>query len=165
MTDLNSPQEQTLPVAPRPGDGADPEDKSEVVWTRDALIVFWDFLKSIREAGRLGALSLSFHAVPPASAPSMEPFSYVGSHKQTTIAGSSSVSSIIPTSIIDGPLSVGSPLRMVDHIKVYHDAQYTQAVRTILRAWSYQKEGQKIRLLKEARLVLVDERSRGLLIC
>lgn len=161
--DHSSP-EQCLPVAPKPTDDTDPTT-SELVWTRDALIAFWEFLKGLREAGRIGPLSLSFRAVHPPTTPSMEPYSYVGSHKQTTGPSGipSSMSTVIPTSASTGPAAV--PLQLVDHVKVYHDAWYTPTVRAILRAWSYQKDGQKIRLLKDARLVLVDERSRGLLIC
>ncbi|KAI0767255.1 hypothetical protein C8Q74DRAFT_1449429 [Fomes fomentarius] len=158
-----SSTEQCLPVAPKPPGDTDPV--SELIWTPDALVAFWEFLKGLREAGRIGPLSLSFHAVHSLTTPSMVPYSYVGSHKQTTGPSgiSSSMSTIIQPSASTGPAAL--PLQLVDHVKVYHDARYTQSVRAILRAWSYQMDGQKIRLLKDARLVLVDERSRGLLIC
>ncbi|TBU39676.1 hypothetical protein BD309DRAFT_969171 [Dichomitus squalens] len=149
------------PAAPRP-DGI-----LELAWTKDALRQLWDVLKGLRVAKNLGPLSLSFHVVPLGNAThSMEQYSYAGSHKQTTPSrpGSSPVSPpAAPESSASCPPP--SPLREVDHFKVYHDAPYTKAVRNALHGWSYHKGDQKIRLLKGARLVLVDELSQGLLLC
>ena len=55
----------------------------------------------------------------------------------------------------------------VDYIKINHDAPCRLYVRNALDAWSYEFEGtngcvKKIRLLKGARLVLVDACSRGI---
>lgn len=138
------------------------------MWTTDALKQFWDVLKSLREAGHLGALSLSFYTIPSATTVgSMEQHSYVGSHQQTIPSRNSS-----PVTLADHPTSSAtelgpprSPLRAVDHFKIYHDAPYTKVVRSALHGWSYRNGDQKIRLLKGAKLVLVDERSKGLLIC
>ncbi|KAI0753314.1 hypothetical protein C8Q80DRAFT_1095787 [Daedaleopsis nitida] len=156
----SSPVDQQLPIAPLVSGES---SILEVTWTRVALMAFWNVLKGLREAGHLGPLSPSWYAVPAPAAPSMQPYSYVGSHKQATMSTSAALSSIVPAEIsAEVP---GSPLRMVDHIKLYHDARYTQGVRNILDAWSYKKDDKKIRLLKGARLVLVDERSRGILMC
>lgn len=59
-----------------------------------------------------------------------------------------------------------SPLSVLDHIKVYHDAPSAMHVRNALDVWAYIVPGQehKIRVLKHARLVLVDERAKGVLI-
>ena len=163
-----SPESPTQESPKPPAEG---HPDSELIWTREALVEFWAFLLQLRNAGNCGPLSLSFHAVPSQSTPSMEPYSYVGSHKQTTVSMSTSrsMSSLVPGSAhglpTAGASSIGSPLRMVDHIKLYHDARYTPDIRFILRAWAYKKEGQKIRLLRDSRLVLVDERSRGILMC
>lgn len=138
---------------------------SKLTWTRGSLNDLWSTLKDLRECGRFGPLSLSFHAtVRTGLTDSMEHYSYFGSHKQTTISMSTSVSSDMPA---DEPQqrNTGPPLSAVDYIKVYHDAKYTKNLRAVLRAWSYRKAGQKLRLLKEAKLVLVDELSRGLVIC
>ena len=52
---------------------------------------------------------------------------------------------------------------MVDYIKVNHDAPCRLYVRSALDAWSFQAgDTEKIRLLKGARLVLVDSCSRGI---
>ncbi|KAI0718593.1 hypothetical protein C8T65DRAFT_80918 [Cerioporus squamosus] len=138
---------------------------SELMWTRDALKDLWNTLINVRELGRFGPLSLSFHvALPAALASSMERISYVGSHKQTTISMSTSMTSNVYVG--EPPLrNTRSPLDGIDYIKVFHDAKYTQSLRAVLRAWSYKKAGQKMRLLKEAKLVLVAERSQGLVIC
>ena len=124
-------------------------------------------LKELCDARNLGPLSLSFHAVPRATAVhSVEEDSYAGSHKQTT----PSQLEPTPPSPAAAPESVApchppSPLPAVDHFKLYHDAPYTKLVRNALHGWSYRKDGQKLRLLKGAKLVLVDELSRGLLLC
>ncbi|RPD61551.1 hypothetical protein L226DRAFT_461455 [Lentinus tigrinus ALCF2SS1-7] len=138
---------------------------TELIWTRDSLNDLWNVVKTLREGGRFGPLSLSFHvAMPAALASSMEQYSYVGSHKQASTSISISLSSSL--SIYEPQTQHNRlPLRAIDYIKVYHDAKYTMNLRTVLRAWSYEKAGQKIRLLKEAKLVLVDELSRGLVIC
>jgi hypothetical protein len=71
----------------------------------------------------------------------------------------------------------------VDHIKVYHDVEYAMLLRNVWDAWGFlpQVKGaevvidqnkwaggdaklKKIRILKGAKLVLVDERSKGVLL-
>lgn len=77
--------------------------------------------------------------------------------------------SIVPTS------STVTSLASVDHLKIYHEAPNSMHVRNALHAWSYVAphfEGgvvasgkpQKIRMLKGAKLVLVNEKSKGILI-
>jgi len=75
------------------------------------------------------------------------------------------------------------PLSSVDHIKVYHDVEYAMFLRNVWDAWGFslQAEGvegvldqdrrgesgtkmRKVRVLKGAKLVLVDERSTGVLL-
>ncbi|TFK89530.1 hypothetical protein K466DRAFT_486656 [Polyporus arcularius HHB13444] len=158
--DAGSPVDDQLPCV-----NSDSSGGSELVWTRDALNDLWNTLKNVRESKRFGPLSLSYHvAMPPALASSMGQYSYIGSHKQTTLSMSSSATS--NPSLDDPPSRItGSPLQAVDHIRVYHDAKYTQSLRMVLRVWSYKRAGQKVRLLKEAKLVLVDEYREGLMIC
>ena len=74
---------------------------------------------------------------------------------------------------VDVPLQ--EPLSDVDHIKVYHDTANTMYVRNILDAWSYEENinimsssvdilrGKKIRMLKGAVLVLLNEKSEAIL--
>jgi hypothetical protein len=60
----------------------------------------------------------------------------------------------------------------VDHVKLYHHAPNAMYLRNALHVWAYQADApieggekpEKIRLLKGARLALVDERSKGILI-
>jgi hypothetical protein len=65
------------------------------------------------------------------------------------------------------------PLTSVDHFKVYHHAENAMYVRNVLDAWGFPApldgdgamgKMRKIRLLKGAKLVLVDEKSNGVLI-
>lgn len=72
------------------------------------------------------------------------------------------------------PVLARMPLALIDHIKIYHDTRFTMAIRNILDAWRFDAvEGttatgepniKKIRILKGARLVLLDERSKGVLV-
>ena len=65
-------------------------------------------------------------------------------------------------------------LKAVDHIKVYHEVGYAMFIRNVLDAWGFggENEGEgtiktktkKTRVLKGAKLVLVDARSKGVLI-
>ena len=58
----------------------------------------------------------------------------------------------------------------IDYFKIYHDADKSMLLRTILDIYALQvKDGQgmvvdKIRVLKGAKLVLVDHLSQGMLI-
>ena len=55
-----------------------------------------------------------------------------------------------------------------DYIKVYHDARFAMVIRNVLDAWGYlpseEKEGNKVRVLKGVRLILVNDRSGGILV-
>jgi hypothetical protein len=77
-----------------------------------------------------------------------------------------------PEPIITSP-SLPSYISNVDHIKVYHEASNAMHVRGALYAWLYPplprgpkdtNRSQSVRPLKGASLVLMDERSRGILI-
>ncbi|KAF6751668.1 hypothetical protein DFP72DRAFT_1172079 [Ephemerocybe angulata] len=58
----------------------------------------------------------------------------------------------------------------VDYIKVYHEAGKSMVLRTVFDVWAFQvkdgsgKVGERIRVLKGAKLVLVDHLSKGMLI-
>lgn len=62
----------------------------------------------------------------------------------------------------------GARFRNIDFFKVYVDAPYTPKMRDLLHAWRYEctvgGEMVRWRLLRGARFVLVDERSRGVLV-
>ena len=138
----------------------------DILWTHEALVSFWEFLQTVRTIQNHGPLGLSFYAVslPNPAASSAEQQSYAGSHKLTTQSVSTGlIQAASPWS--SASKGASPPLRAIDHFKIFHDARYTYAVRNILYLWSYRKGGQKIRLLKGAKLALVDELSRGILVC
>ncbi len=62
----------------------------------------------------------------------------------------------------------GARLRDTDFFKVYVDAPYAPKMRDLLHAWRYEctvgGETVRWRLLRGARFVLVDERSKGVLV-
>ena len=136
----------------------------DIVWTRAALLAFWDFLHSARATGNFGPVTLSFEALPPPLVQtSTEQGSYniAGSHKLTTPSASLHPPANDPSG---GSISSHPLLRNTDHIKIFHDGRYTQAIRNILHFWSFRCDERKISLLKGAKLALLDERSHGILL-
>jgi hypothetical protein len=125
-------------------------ERREISWTRLAVTQFWEFLIAVQESCKLGPISLSLEVARPLSAGG------VGE-----VAG-------------DKPLSAS--LSTIDHFRVIVNMQYAMYVRTVLDAWSYKHQDAakgdlpltskpgKVRLLKGATLLLVDNISRGLLI-
>ena len=138
-------------------------DNLTLVWTTDALRDFWGFLKNLKDAGNLGPLSVAFHGATTVDSSSSIGQSHFGSHGQESGPQFSARSSAPQSGTDSEELSVS--LHQCDHFRVYHDARYTRVLRNVLRAWSYQKNGQKIRLLKGAKLVLLENRGNGVLLC
>jgi hypothetical protein len=141
ITLASSPSENpSFLVPPQPE-----AENREIIWTHASLIDFWGFLLAVREANTLGPLALSFHA-----------------------------------SVSNNP----RPLLLleVDHIKIYHDAVCAMLIRSVLDAWAYptaqvnrdrnadnaapdnRTRTNKVRVLKGTKLVLLDERSNGVLV-
>ena len=146
-----------------------------IKWTHPSLHSFWTFLLSLKATHNVGALGLSFHAArPPAptsqAASTLNPTSLGGGRQAIT---ESNTTSGQPTSAGTAmqPPRARLVLSNVDYIKVYHEAQYAMYVRNALHIWSYAIQSasestkpDKVRVLKGARLALVDERSKGILI-
>ncbi|KAF5384278.1 hypothetical protein D9615_003359 [Tricholomella constricta] len=151
---------------------SNPSTGDPISWTHSSVKSFWAFLLHVRENGTAGAIGLSFHA------------SRNGTRMSQVI---NTVSSTLPGaeyqqdsahSVATGAVSIATTappprivLSNVDHVKVYHDASIAMHLRNILHLWSYAVPTEiqsqaltKIRVLKGAKLVLVDERSRGILI-
>lgn len=130
-----------------------PGNTDEILWNTETLRQFWSFLNSLRKARTFGSVALSFHCGP-------------------TNQG-------VPTSTSDStrPLtSSDGPVRHVDHFKIYHDAPVAMSLRTILDSWYWEpakddtsantsrSRRNRVYVLRDARLVLLDEASRGILI-
>ncbi|KDR77294.1 hypothetical protein GALMADRAFT_225410 [Galerina marginata CBS 339.88] len=134
-----------LPIPPTPG------SPDRVSWTEASLRGFWQFLLDLRNVGSLGSLGISFHAA---------------RDKPSQASKFSASDSILTPSraTLDTSLNPSSQTSMVDYIKVYHDAPKALYVRYALDIWQYRKTSgdDKIRVLKGARLVLVDEASQGI---
>lgn len=149
---------------------------SDIVWTYSSFRQFWTFLRSCLETrgSATGPLSLSFCArSDPAELQRMSvssPISvYLPANRETEITPSGPSSSLPIASASNGRLS------NIDYVKVYCDAPRAMSVRRMLREWVY--EGglhagdptrrytmEAVRILKFAKLVLVDERGVGVLI-
>ncbi|OSD00460.1 hypothetical protein PYCCODRAFT_1469353 [Trametes coccinea BRFM310] len=135
---------------------------SSIKWTEQSLLEFWDFLQGLRDAGNFGALALAFNV---AHALSVAPFLSPSSHREPPnrlppVADAHA--SCTPTT---EQSERGSMVGQCDYIKIYHDTRYTHGLRTLLQAWFYRTDGTKTQPLKDAKLVLVDARGKGLLVC
>ena len=140
----------------------------DIIWTRAAVSAFWDFLQTVRATGNHGAIGLSFHAARPIGPHSttddtLDTWARVGSHKLTTQTGSTSDTSAEQD--VETYAGRRPKLDETDHFVVFHDVAYSWAIQTLLRLWSYREGEAKIRLLKGARLALLDNIGRGMLIC
>ncbi|KAJ7481718.1 hypothetical protein FB451DRAFT_1030618 [Mycena latifolia] len=132
----------------------------EIVWTAPALSSFWSFLLYIRD---IHALGLSFHVSQYFSSNSQPTYSEISGMGAQPLSLNSGAAPMVSSS----HQGLGTvPLNFLDHIKVYHDAANSMRIRNILDAWAFEpgKAQQKIRLLKGARFVLLDERSKGILV-
>jgi hypothetical protein len=109
-----------------------------IQWTAREVVAFWEFLSALREGGQVGPISIAFCASTP-----------TGHLPETAL----------PT-----------PLDGMDYIKIYQDAQAAMLVRNALDLWGFAdpttpEKTRKRRVLKGARLVLVDELDEGVLVC
>lgn len=156
-------------------------ESGEIIWTQTSLVSFWNFLLTLRQANTLGPLSLSFHAAP--SHPHSHAYSLSSPEYSLSSKGDDTGRNVLRSDSDDGAHLCRIPLLAVDHIKVYHDVEYAMLLRNVWDAWGFlpQVKGaevvidqnkwaggdaklKKIRILKGAKLVLVDERSKGVLL-
>jgi hypothetical protein len=152
----------------------------EMVWTQPAVCSFWEFLLQLREAGVLGPLALSFQPAvepPPSLTPTpAPPYSLTGLATPPEEPAQASQRSLHFNSRTgDDPRST---LRKADYIKITLDAPFALYVRNALDAWWFSESdssGQshalpghikkRNRILRGAKLVVVDEQGQGVLTC
>jgi hypothetical protein len=138
----------------------------QISWTQGSIVKFWDFLLRLREVGKLGPLGISFNCslqsrISPVT-------TNVVVDQQVHIDLNVTTTPTIDTVPYPQETCSNLNLSMVDYIKVSHDVPCRLYVRSALDAWSYEVRDtdgrcvKKIRLLKSARLVLVDACSRGI---
>ncbi|KAJ7031572.1 hypothetical protein C8F04DRAFT_1109799 [Mycena alexandri] len=144
----------------------DPNTHEEIVWTTGALASFWSFLRLIRDKNTGGSLGLSFNVAHHVSSsnnsqPSYTELSGMGAQPQPFYTQDTGGASSVVSSVRQ---LAATPLTFLDHIKVYHDAVNSMQVRNLLDAWAFEAGGDKIRLIKTSRLVLLDERSKGIIV-
>ena len=136
---LDSPQDPPAPSNTQ---------MNEFTWTTSSVRKFWEFLIGIREARNIGSLGISFHA-----APSSSPFPERSSRATRNVT----------TNTTDIGLCEVY-MSSVDHFKIYHDWPRSSQLRNVLHAWSFESKGNKYRLFVGAKLVLLDNKSRGVMI-
>lgn len=129
--------------------------KGSIVWTEPSLRQFWEFLLELRNSSTLGPLAISFHT----SQRNRRSLSIVD---HPTRLLHPQAQGVAPAS----PQARRSSLLAVDYIKIYHDFQRRSHLRSALHIWSYKipATSQKVRLFQDARFVLVDDVSQGILI-
>jgi hypothetical protein len=120
-----------------------------VQWNPASLVKFWQFLLALRNSGSLGALGVSLQLS--------------NCSREMTLGGDYSN----PVSLSHGPMDTKTDLISADYIKLYHDASRTFYVRKAVDCWSYQTENEvsKVRILKGAKIPLLDEVSIAILAC
>ncbi|CCM06141.1 uncharacterized protein FIBRA_08391 [Fibroporia radiculosa] len=122
-----------LPSGPsRKVDHVNSSTIDEINWTHDALLDFWWFLLSLREACTLGPISLSFHAAPVHRTRISSRDAHQPGHAPES--GSTAYGGTVTS---DSGMYRAAALSAVDHIKVYHDVQHTMKIRNVLSAWWY----------------------------
>ncbi|KAG1740486.1 uncharacterized protein EDB91DRAFT_352090 [Suillus paluster] len=178
---VQAPQRGDTPQLPS-GPATQFDGTTLITWTRHSIVDFWKFMISIQQAKNLGPISLSFHA-----APSGVPFTFTSSinrfdltarRSNRPVQPAQSKASVDPSDDISDQIR-HAQLESTDFIKVYHDAKYSLYLRNILDAYRYIPEATtseghpnncetagsttKIRMLKGAQLVVVDNLSRAVL--
>ncbi|TFY82373.1 hypothetical protein EWM64_g1645 [Hericium alpestre] len=150
------------------------DEELDVLWTHRAVLQFWDFLRQSMSAPLLGPVSLSFHAAPASSLPSTFSDSYL-------YPGQSELAQrgVSAPSGSEVPFVPRKRLLDTDHIKIYCDARRAMVLRNLLDSWAYVHEDgvqegadskiatakkTKARVLKYAKLVLVDGKAAGVLV-
>ncbi|KAA1469450.1 hypothetical protein DENSPDRAFT_835077 [Dentipellis sp. KUC8613] len=157
-------------------------DSNSILWTHASLLEFWMFLLRCLRAVQLAPTSLSFHTAPSSSAGSSlvepsSPYFVYGANRD--ISGVQAPGTMSGEGSTVPPLVPRKRLLDVDHIKVFCDAPRAMILRNLLDAWKYEiddpddssdaadgkaRQKRKIRVLRCARLVLVDKKSAGVLL-
>lgn len=145
----------------------------EITWTRTSLVAFWTFLLHTRQARTLGHVSLSFNPAPVATPPPIAAIdtSFGYELSQDVIQPAT----YPPSQQSQGPYWGGKSLLTMDHFKIYCDVEFAMYIRSALDAWfvewnqatserSRVNRKARVRPLEGARIVFVDESSRGLFI-
>ena len=130
----------------------------QVSWTQGSLLKFWNFLLRLREVGKLGSLGISFTcSLQSGTSPATTEVDDHHIHPDRLFLN-------VTSDTLSYPPEIWCNLSMLDYIKVYHDAHCRLYVRSALDAWSYDTDDgdNKVRVLKGARLVLVDACPRAI---
>ncbi|KAF4607922.1 hypothetical protein EYR40_000258 [Pleurotus pulmonarius] len=146
---------------------------TQIMWNKASLVEFWSFLLTLRDKGTLGPIGISFHTshssrscTQTSAASSHKDKGYHQGHNGTTSTVDKDVSRNNERSSSSARSNYRSIIKDADYIKIYHDGAVAMRVRSVLDAWRYiGPSNDKVRVLLEAKLVLLDERARGLLIC
>ncbi len=123
---------ELLPCGPE-SRAAHQDSPGEITWTKGCLQELWSYLCSIRRAGYMGLVGLSFHSVSSSTS------------KLATMI-KSNANAPRPRDNISGnevqPLSARPPSALsVDHIRIYVEAIHAMEMRSILHVWRYRRPG------------------------
>ncbi|EIW79707.1 hypothetical protein CONPUDRAFT_155102 [Coniophora puteana RWD-64-598 SS2] len=176
--------DSVLPSAPDTDLGRD----ARITWTRAAVLDFWTFLLRMQQAKYTGPTAVSFHPASPDPMRSLSlPPSASAFRSQSRWDDTSATISQVPSTEESESRAHDlteawrkTRLQSADYVKVFHDAAYTRYLRNILDAYWFgaghegepkpddamdvDRPGPKIKPLRGARLALLDDRGRGLLV-
>ncbi|KAF9269461.1 hypothetical protein L218DRAFT_269385 [Marasmius fiardii PR-910] len=157
-------------ISPQLPRSADPVVSLPIAWTHASLRAFWMFLLELKQRTGLGPITVSFTAAGYGSIRTLNSrvprFEYMDSDDEELNASPSQGSPDTMTSSNWNLNALGS----VDYIKVYHNAQLSMHLRSVIDCFGFEmktgdgNEVMKVRVLESARLVLVDDLTRGVLV-
>jgi hypothetical protein len=126
-----------------------------ISWNQASLLKFWQLLLDLQKSGALGALGISLHTAKPTKSNSND-----RNDRRNVVVTTNSASTSLPQ------VERRRRCSAVDYFKIYHDAARTFYVRKALDSWSYfGPDNRKVRMLKGARFLLLDEVSAPILVC
>ncbi|KAL0576114.1 hypothetical protein V5O48_005861 [Marasmius crinis-equi] len=159
-------------ISPQRPRSPNPETALPIVWTHASLLALWTSLLGLNGIGRIG---IAFTAAGSESLqllnPSLRPLMHPPDTGDRDDESAASRSRDRRSSQNNRPVN-RNPLDSVDYIKVYHSSQVSMHLRAVLDLFTFEIDGgdadankeMAIRVLKGARLTLMDELSRGVLI-
>ncbi|KAG7095626.1 hypothetical protein E1B28_006350 [Marasmius oreades] len=160
-------------VSPQSPRSPNPALSLPIVWTHASLRAFWTSLLELKRRTGLGPISVSFTA---AGCGSLQSFisriprsEYMDSDEEEEV--NPSPNPISGSDASDTPAGSNfhpNPLDSVDYIKIYHQSQFSMHFRNMVDRFGFEMKAgdgnEKVRVLKKARLVLVDDVARGVLV-
>ncbi|KAK1233094.1 hypothetical protein PQX77_003734 [Marasmius sp. AFHP31] len=139
-----------------------------IVWTHSSVLEFWNLLLSFKRKKTLGPIGISFTG---AGSGGLRHLNRLIDRSDLEDDDDEGPPSSATRETLDlEPAPKRNSLDSVDYIKIYHNSQFSFHLRNVVDRFAFEIDAGdgggvlKVRVLKGARLVLVDELSRGVLV-